>query len=105
MLTFGCKWFQQAGLEQAVLVPSFHDKALAQFRRACPQVATAMAPGEIRAFIIGAHLRLSRFVKTPAVAVQVLVSAGGFDLTDARFVDAPNARNIKRHYWTINERA
>jgi glycerophosphoryl diester phosphodiesterase len=100
-----CQSIKRAGLTQAVLVASFHDKAMADFRRFCPEVATSMAPGEIRAFVIASHLRLSRFVKTPAVAVQVPVAAGGFDLTDARFVAALKARNIKLHYWTINEAA
>jgi glycerophosphoryl diester phosphodiesterase len=100
-----CKSIKGAGLVHAVLVPSFHDRAMAEFRRVCPQVATSMAPNEIRAFVIAAHLRLSRFVKTPAVAVQVPVVASGFDLTNPRFVDALKARKIKLHYWTINETA
>jgi glycerophosphoryl diester phosphodiesterase len=100
-----CAEIKRAGLTNAVLVPSFHDKAMAEFRRQCPDVATSMAPNEIRMFVIAAHLGLSRFVKTPAVAVQVPVSAGGFDLTNPRFVAALKARNIKLHYWTINEPA
>jgi glycerophosphoryl diester phosphodiesterase len=100
-----CKSIKSAGLVDAVLVPSFHDKAMAEFRRVCPQVATSMAPHEIRAFVLASHLRLSRFVKTPAVAVQVPVEAGGFDLTNPHFIAALNARNIKLHYWTINEPA
>jgi glycerophosphoryl diester phosphodiesterase len=98
-----CQSIKRAALTQAVLVASFHDKAMASFRRACPDVATSMAPSEIGAFVIASHLRLSRFVKTPAVAVQVPVAAGGFNLTDARFVAALKARNIKLHYWTIND--
>jgi glycerophosphoryl diester phosphodiesterase len=98
-----CQSIQSANLTQAVLVASFHDKAMATFRKACPGVATSMAPGEIRTFIIAAHMRVARFVKTPAVAVQVPVAASGFDLTHPRFVAALKARNIKLHYWTIND--
>jgi glycerophosphoryl diester phosphodiesterase len=98
-----CKSIKRAGLVEAVLVPSFHDQAMAEFRRVCPLVATSMAPNEIRTFVIASHLRLARFVKTPAAAVQVPVAAGGFDLTNPRFVAALKARNIKLHYWTINE--
>lgn len=98
-----CQSIKRAGLTNKVLIASFHDKAMAAFRAACPQVATSMAPNEIRTFVIAAHLHLARFVKTPAVSVQVPVAAGGFDLTNARFVAAIKARNIKLHYWTINE--
>jgi glycerophosphoryl diester phosphodiesterase len=100
-----CLSIRRAGLGSAVLVPSFHEKAMTEFRRVCPEVATAMAPNEIRMFVIASHLRLSRFVKTPAAAVQVPVAAGGFDLTNPRFVAALKARNIKLHYWTINDPA
>jgi glycerophosphoryl diester phosphodiesterase len=98
-----CVAIKTASIEERVLVASFHDKAMAHFRAICPRVATSMGPNEIRTFVIASHLRLARFVKTPAVAVQVPVAAGGFDLTDERFVAALKARNIKLHYWTINE--
>jgi glycerophosphoryl diester phosphodiesterase len=100
-----CAAIKAANLQDKVLVASFHDDALAHFRAICPRVATSMGPSEIRAFVIASHLRLSRFIKTPVVAVQVPVAAGGFDLTDKRFVAALKARNIKLHYWTINESA
>jgi glycerophosphoryl diester phosphodiesterase len=100
-----CTLITAARAQERVLVASFHDKALAHFREVCPRVATSMAPGEIRMFVIAAHLRLSRFVPTPAAAVQVPDAAGGFDLTDRRFVAALKARGIKLHYWTINDPA
>ena len=98
-----CALIRRAKVPHLVLVASFHDKAMAHFRQLCPDVATSMAPNEIRTFVLAAHVRLSRFIKTPAVAVQVPVAAGGFDLTDARFIAALKARNIKLHYWTIND--
>jgi glycerophosphoryl diester phosphodiesterase len=100
-----CQEIQRAGLEQQTLVASFHDAAMAEFRRQCPKVATSMAPEEIRTFLLASKVGLSRFVKTPAVAVQVPIEGGGFDLTNTRFIHALKARNIKLHYWTINEPA
>jgi glycerophosphoryl diester phosphodiesterase len=98
-----CAQIEAAGAEERVLVASFHAAAMTRFRDVCPRVATSMTPSEIRLFVIASHLRLSRFVETPAVAVQVPVVAGGFDLTDGRFVAALKARGIKLHYWTINQ--
>jgi glycerophosphoryl diester phosphodiesterase len=100
-----CAAIRARGIEARVLVASFHQRALSRFRTQCPRVATSMGPNEIRAFVIASHLRLARFVKTPAVAIQVPIAAGGFDLTHPRFVAAAKARGIKLHYWTINERA
>lgn len=98
-----CKAISNAGLVNAVLVASFHNKAMKEFRRLCPRVATSMAQEEVRLFLLASKVGLSRFVKTSAVAVQVPVEGGGFDLTNPRFVAALKARNIKLHYWTINE--
>jgi glycerophosphoryl diester phosphodiesterase len=100
-----CQLIKDVGVQSQVLVASFHDEAMTHFRELCPSVATSMAPSEIRAFVIAAHMRLSRFVPTPAVAVQVPVAAGGFDLTNKRVVAALKARGIKLHYWTINDAA
>jgi glycerophosphoryl diester phosphodiesterase len=100
-----CKIIAQAGITKTVLVASFHDATLAKFRAACPDVATSMSPKEIQRFYIAARLGLARFVKTPAVAVQVPVAQGRIDLTNGRFINALKARNIKLHYWTINDEA
>jgi glycerophosphoryl diester phosphodiesterase len=100
-----CSAIKARGIETNVLVASFHDKAMVQFRKVCQNVATSMAPGEIRAFVIAAHLRVSRFVPTPSTAVQVPVHASGLDLTDTRVIAAFKARGIKLHYWTINDPA
>jgi glycerophosphoryl diester phosphodiesterase len=100
-----CQAITRFDMGNRVLVASFHEGAMRAFRQACPRVATSMTPSEIRTFLIAAHLRLSRFVKTSAVAVQVPVAGGGFDLTNARFIDALKHRGIKVHYWTINESA
>jgi glycerophosphoryl diester phosphodiesterase len=98
-----CIEVTKAGLTAQTLVASFHGAAMAGFRGLCPEVATSMTPGEIRSFVLAAQLGVSRFVRTAAVAVQVPISAGGFDLTDKRFIAALKARDIKLHYWTIND--
>lgn len=98
-----CIEVTKAGLTAQTLVASFHGEAMSGFRRLCPEVATSMTPGEIRSFVLAAQLGLSRFVRSPAVAVQVPISAGGFDLTDKRFIAGLKARDIKLHYWTIND--
>jgi glycerophosphoryl diester phosphodiesterase len=90
-------------LTDSVLVASFHKVAMDAFRRLCPEVATSMTPDEIRLFLLASKVGLSRFVATPAVAIQIPVEGGGFDLTNARFIAALKRRNIKLHFWTINE--
>lgn len=99
-----CAIIKASQAESRVLVASFHDAAMKRFRAQCPAVATALSPDEIRAFVIAAHLGLSRFVRVGGIALQVPVEAGGFDLTAPRVVNAARARGLRLHYWTINTR-
>lgn len=98
-----CEIIKAANAEPRVLVASFHDAAMGQFREACPDVATSMSSAEVRRFVIAARLGLSRFVRTPAVALQVPASADSIDLTHPRIVAAAKARGLRLQYWTIND--
>lgn len=98
-----CQTIKASGASERVLVGSFHDAAMTRFRTECPAVATSMASNEVRNFVIAARVGLSRFVRTPAVAMQIPLAAEGIDLTHPRVIDAAKARGIKLHYWTIND--
>ena len=98
-----CRKIKEYGVAERVLVGSFHDDAMSAFRTDCPEVATSMSPGEIGDFYFMARWGLSRFVSTPAVAIQIPTSDGGHDLTNSRFLSALKARGIVIQYWTIND--
>ncbi|MEM7661516.1 MAG: glycerophosphodiester phosphodiesterase [Pseudomonadota bacterium] len=97
-----CQSIVDAGVQDRVLVASFHDGAMDHFRESCPDVATSMSSGEVARFVIAARLGFSRWIKTPAVALQVPVSFEGIDLTHPRILAAARARGFQMHYWTIN---
>lgn len=98
-----CETIQSVSAEARMLVGSFHDAAMEQFRIACPRVATFMPLGEVRNFVIAARLGLSRFIDTPAVAMQLPIEAEGIDLTHPRILAAAKARGVRIQYWTIND--
>lgn len=99
-----CQLISQFNETNRVIVASFHDGAMKTFRKACPKVATAYSSDEVRLFLIASHLRLSRFVHSPGVALQIPTHAAGFDLTDPHFIATAKSRGLKVQYWTINER-
>jgi glycerophosphoryl diester phosphodiesterase len=98
-----CALISQFNETNRVIVASFHDGAMKTFRKACPKVATAYSGDEVRSFLIASHLRLSRFVQSPGVALQIPTYAAGFDLTDPHFVRTAKSRGLKVQYWTIND--
>ncbi|MEL6724455.1 MAG: glycerophosphodiester phosphodiesterase [Pseudomonadota bacterium] len=98
-----CADIKGAGKEQKVLIASFHDESMAHFRTVCPNVATSMSSGEVRRFVIAARLGLTRFLRSPALALQIPAEADGIDLTHPRILAAAKARGIRVQYWTINE--
>ena len=98
-----CALISQFNETNRVIVASFHDAAMRTFRKACPKVATAYSGDEVRLSLIASHLRLSRFVQSPGVALQIPISAAGFDLTDPHFVRTAKSRGLKVQYWTIND--
>jgi glycerophosphoryl diester phosphodiesterase len=98
-----CALISQFNETNRVIVASFHGGAMKTFRKVCPKVATAYSGDEVRLFLIASHLRLSRFVQSPGVALQIPISAAGFDLTDPHFVRTAKSRGLKVQYWTIND--
>ena len=98
-----CALISQFNETNRVIVASFHDGAMKTFRKVCPKIATAYSGDEVRLFLIASHLRLSRFVQSPGVALQIPISAAGFDLTDPHFVRNAKSRGLKVQYWTIND--
>ncbi|MEO0607923.1 MAG: glycerophosphodiester phosphodiesterase [Pseudomonadota bacterium] len=98
-----CEVIVAAKAETRVLVGSFHDRAMRQFRAICPSIATSMSSGEVRSFVLAARIGVSRLVRTPAVAMQIPVKGGGLDLTHPRLLNAAKTRGIRVHYWTVND--
>ena len=90
------------GAGARVIVASFHDRALARFRRLAPEVATSAGTGEATAFYL-AHLA-GESRSWPFVALQVPTAHEGIEVVTPRFVDAAHRAGVAVHVWTLNER-
>lgn len=100
-----CEVIVAAKAETRVLVGSFHDRAMRQFRAVCPDIATSMSSGEVQSFVLAARIGVSRLVRTPAAAMQIPVKGSGLDLTHPRLLNAAKTRGIRVQYWTVNDPA
>jgi glycerophosphoryl diester phosphodiesterase len=89
--------------QEQVLVVSFSDKAMNEFRASCPAVVTAGYPSEIRTFYIFHRLFLAGLYRPYADAFQVPEYQDELHIVTKRFVDDARRKNIDIHVWTVDE--
>lgn len=99
-----CDALRREGRTGDVVVGSFHEDAMAAFRAACPDVATAATPREVRTFVALARARLAGPYRPPFDVLQVPVERGGVRVVTPAMVRAAHAKGIPVHAWTIDDR-
>ncbi len=103
-----CQLIREYGKEEQILVASFNQNAIVEFRETCPEVATSMVQAEIQNYFILNTLLLSALFDSPADAFQVpeyfnLPVLGRTHVTTDRFIQNAQKLNINIHVWTVNE--
>ncbi len=98
-----CDLIRQYGMETKVIVPSFSDLAMGEFRAACPEVATAASTGEVKQFVYLSFAFLGNPVTPPYYAMQVPIESAGITVITSGFVANAHRRGLQIHAWTIND--
>lgn len=98
-----CNLIRQYNRQNLMLIASFHDARIQEFRTVCPEVATSASETEVRNLVIMNLLFLGRLYSAPAHAVQVPERQSGIEVLTPRFVNTAHHRNMKVDAWTINE--
>jgi len=97
-------FIEKRGLQDRLLVASFRDRVVREFRSASGgAVATSAAQGEARRFWLASRLRLERLLRVPYDALQVPVRYGSRTVVDRRLVEAAHRRGLQVHVWTVDE--
>lgn len=102
-----CKLLRDTNMTGKVIVASFSDAALNDFRTTCPGVKTSMTARELRPIVLLGKIGLAGLVSVPesVAAVQVPVRAEGLEVVTPAFIRAMHARGIAVQVWTINDEA
>ncbi len=98
-----CELIRKHDMQDKVLIASFHDERLAEFRETCPEVATSSAKNETTAFVLITKPFLGSFYSPKFFSLQVPEESSGITVMTPAFVKAAHERNLAVEPWTIND--
>lgn len=98
-----CDMIREFNMQDKVLVASFHDERMKEFRSECPEVATSSAKDETTVFVLLTKGFLGGFYSPKFFSLQVPEESGGITVMTESFVRAAHARNLAVEPWTIND--
>lgn len=98
-----CQLIRKYNMQDKVLIASFHDERLKEFRAECPEVATSSAKNETTVFVLLTKPFLGGFYSPKFFSLQVPEESGGITVMTPAFVKAAHERNIAVEPWTIND--
>ena len=101
-----CDLIRQHGMQDKVVVASFHDEAMQNFRATCPEVATSASRGEVTKFVILGKVFLSGLVRPAYQSIQPPYDpqeSYNIPIMTKRFVREAHAKNVRVEPWTVND--
>ena len=101
-----CDLIRQHQMQDRVLVASFHDTAMKNFRATCPEVATSASRTEVRNYVLLGKAFLWGFVVPDYQTVQPPYDPEdslGITIMTERFIRESHAKNIRVEPWTVND--
>jgi glycerophosphoryl diester phosphodiesterase len=98
-----CAMIRKYNMQERVLVASFHDERMAEFRAECPEVATSSARQETTIFVLLTKVWLGGLFSPEFHSLQVPKESSGITVMTPGFVRAAHARNLMVEPWTIND--
>ncbi len=103
-----CALIRQHNMQDKVLIGSFHDEAMKNFRAICPEVATSASRTEVRNYVLLGKVFLWGFYAPHFQTIQPPWNPDdslGIQIMTERFVRESHAKNIRVEPWTVNDPA
>jgi glycerophosphoryl diester phosphodiesterase len=101
-----CDLIRQFNMQDKILIASFHDEAMGNFRAVCPEVATSASRTEVRNLVLLGKVFLSGFIVPEYQTVQPPFDPSeslGITIMTERFIREAHAKNIKVEPWTVDD--
>lgn len=98
-----CDLIREFKRGDSVIVGSFNDEILENFRKNCRGVATSASPSEASGFLARYKVGLSDNYTPKMQALQVPEKIGSLQIINKEYVKAAHEMNLEVHVWTIND--
>lgn len=98
-----CAILREKNATGRVIVGSFRQEVLDEFRAECSEVATSASPSEASRFLAYYKTGIAASYAPPMQALQVPENLGYLNVVSKDFVEAAHKLNLKVHVWTINK--
>lgn len=101
-----CDLIREYGMQDKVVVASFHDGVMKSFRMTCPEVATSASRTEVRNYVLlgkgflwGFYIPKFQSIQPPWDPEESL----GIQIMTERFIRESHAKHIRIEPWTVND--
>jgi len=101
-----CNLIREYDMQNKVIIGSFHDVAMQNFRTTCPEVATGASRTEVRNYVLLGKAFLWGFYFPQFQAVQPPWNPKdslGIQIMTERFIRESHQKNIRVEPWTVND--
>lgn len=100
-----CDLIRKYDMQDKVVIASFHDEAMQNFRQTCPEVATSASRGEVTKFVLLGKVFLSGLVAPQYQSLQPPYDpreSMNIPIMTERFIRQAHAKNIAVEPWTVD---
>ena len=101
-----CDLIRKHTMQDKVLIASFHDEAMQNFRKTCPEIATSASRTEVRNFVLLGKAFLSGFIAPQYQSIQPPYDpkeSMNIPIMTERFIREAHAKNVKVEPWTVDD--
>jgi glycerophosphoryl diester phosphodiesterase len=101
-----CDLIRKYDMQEKVLIGSFHDQAMKNFRAICPEVATSAARNEVRNYVVLGKAFLWGFIAPDYQTVQPPwdpEESLGITIVTERFIRESHQKHLRVEPWTVND--
>lgn len=100
-----CRMIEEHAMTDRLVVGSFNQTVIDEFRRECPAVATSASTSEASKFLSMYKTGVGRAYSPTMQALQVPEYFGGMEVVSRGFVETAHQLNLQVHVWTVNNPA